>query len=182
MAVFLTKNPYAYQAVQTDCIGWLFGAMKAVDSKTFVPALRLKLKIPAYVPIDTQWRTIKNENKKSYEWKEDEFPPQALHLDIDNNHATRYTEAAAKLWKKGATNRVHRLQMRLTPCLGSNRAVAVSENQKCNMKIMAAKQQFFVNSYTVKIDNAHIMNLDNPIKNYTLRKYLMSRAPKASVI
>jgi hypothetical protein len=50
------------------------------------------------------------------------------------------------------------------------------------MKLMAAKQQFFVNSYTVNIDNAHIMNLDDPIKNTTLRRYLMSRAPKASVI
>jgi hypothetical protein len=39
-----------------------------------------------------------------------------------------------------------------------------------------------VNSYTVKIDNAHIMNLDAPINKATLRKYLMSRAPKASVI
>jgi hypothetical protein len=100
MAVFLAKNPYACQAVWTECIGWLFGATKAVDSKTFVPALRLKLKIPAYVPIGIQWRTIKNENKKSYEWKEDEFPPQALHLDIDNNHATRYTEAPPNFGKK----------------------------------------------------------------------------------
>jgi hypothetical protein len=140
------------------------------------------LKIPAYVPIGIQWRTIKNENKKNYEWKEDKFPPQALHLDIDNNHTTRYTDAAAKLWKKGATNRVHGLQMRLIPCFGSNRAVAVSENEKHNMKLMAAKQQFFVNSYTVKIDNAHIMSLDDPIHNATLRKYFMSRAPKASVI
>jgi hypothetical protein len=79
-------------------------------------------------------------------------PTQALHLDIDHNHATRYTEAAAKLWKKGATNRVNGLQMRLIPCLGSNRAVAVSENQKYNMKLMSTKQQFFVDSYTVKID------------------------------
>jgi hypothetical protein len=41
MAVFLAKNPYACQATQTECIGWLFGTTKAVDSKTFVPALRL---------------------------------------------------------------------------------------------------------------------------------------------
>jgi hypothetical protein len=65
-------------------------------------------------------------------------PPQALHLDIDHNHATRYTEAAVKLWKKGATNQANGLQMRLIPCLGSNRAVAVSENQKYNLKLMAA--------------------------------------------
>jgi hypothetical protein len=107
MTVCLAKNPCACQAIRTECIGWLFGATKAVDSKTFVPALRLKLKIPAYVPIGIQWRIIKNENKKNYDWTEDKFPPQALHLDIDNNHTTRYNEAAAKLWKKGATNRVN---------------------------------------------------------------------------
>jgi hypothetical protein len=72
--------------------------------------------------------------------------------------------------------------MRLIPCLGSSRAVAVSENHKYNMKLMAAKQQFFVNSYMVKIDNSHIMNLDDPVKNYTLRQYLMSRVPKTSLI
>jgi hypothetical protein len=79
-------------------------------------------------------------------------------------------------------NRVNGLQMRLIPCLGSNRAVAISENQRYNMKLMAAKHQFFVNSSTVEIDNAHIMNLDAPVKHYTLRKYLMSRAPKTSII
>jgi hypothetical protein len=47
---------------------------------------------------------------------------------------------------------------------------------------MAAKQQYLTNSYTVKLENAHIMNLDVEVKNITLRKYLMSRAPKTSVI
>jgi hypothetical protein len=52
---------------------------------------------------------------------------------------------------------------------------------------MAAKQQFFMNSYIIKIDNLHIMNLDAPIayatdKTATLHKYLMSRSPEASVI
>jgi hypothetical protein len=47
---------------------------------------------------------------------------------------------------------------------------------------MAATQQHFINSHTVKINNVHIMNLDAPVKNMIRRKYLMSRAPNASVI
>jgi hypothetical protein len=105
-----------------------------------------------------------------------------LHLDIDQVHATRYIKASAKIWKKGSTNRVNGLQLRLIPCLGSDRAIALSDNQKANVLLMAAKQQYFVNSYTIKIENVHIMNLDAPVNNITLRKYVMSRAPKTSVI
>jgi hypothetical protein len=52
---------------------------------------------------------------------------------------------------------------------------------------MAAKQQYFLNSYIVKVDNSHILNLDAPVeyatsKFATLRKCLMSRSPKNSVI
>jgi hypothetical protein len=47
---------------------------------------------------------------------------------------------------------------------------------------MAAKMQYFTNSYSIKLDNRHILNLDAEVKNMTLRKYLMSRAPKDSVI
>jgi len=47
---------------------------------------------------------------------------------------------------------------------------------------MAAKQQFLTNTYTVKIENGHILNLDAEVKKMTLRKYLMSRAPQNSVI
>jgi hypothetical protein len=82
MDVFLAHNPYACQAIRAECIGWLSGATKAVDSKTFVPALRIKLKIPAYVSIGIQWRTIKNENKKNHEWTEEESPspPHRLYI------------------------------------------------------------------------------------------------------
>jgi hypothetical protein len=70
----------------------------------------------------------------------------------------------------------------MIPCLGSNQSIALSDNQRVNVKLMAAKQQYLTNSYTVKLENAHIMHLDAEVKNMTLRKYLMSRAPKTSVI
>jgi hypothetical protein len=180
--IYFSRHPYACQAVRPECIGWFFGSTKSIDSTKLVPAIREKLKIPHYVQIGVQWRTIKDENRKNYEWKADLHPPQALHLDMDQTHAGRYTEPAARLWKKGATNRVNGLQLRMIPCLGSNQAIALSDNQRSNVVLMAAKQQYFTNSYIVKIENAHIMNLDAIVNGMTLRKYIMSRAPKTSVI
>jgi hypothetical protein len=128
--VFFSKNPYACQAVRPECIGCFFGSTKFIDSKKLVPAIREKLKIPDYVPIGVQWRTIKDENRKNYAWNADEQPPppQALHLDIDQTHAGRFIDPAARLWKKGATNRVNGLQLRMIPCLGSNQSIALSDN------------------------------------------------------
>jgi hypothetical protein len=80
------------------------------------------------------------------------------------------------------------LQLRIIPCLGSNSAVTLSDNQCSNMVLMATKQQqFFMNYYTVKLDNFHILNLDAPVEYATsqvatLRKYLISRSPTNSVI
>jgi hypothetical protein len=75
----------------------------------------------------------------------------------------------------------------MIPCLGSNCAIALSDNQRSNMVLMASKQQYFMNSYTVRLENSHILNLDAPIqhstsKEVTLHKYLMSRSPTNSVI
>jgi hypothetical protein len=66
--------------------------------------------------------------------------------------------------------------------LGFSRAITLSDNQRANVKLMAAKMQYFTNSYIIKLDNRHIRNLDAEVKNMTLRKYIMSRAPKDSVI
>jgi hypothetical protein len=63
IGIFLSKNPYACQAVKVECIGWFFGSTKSIDSKKLVPALKEKLQIPDHVAIGVQWRTIKKENK-----------------------------------------------------------------------------------------------------------------------
>jgi hypothetical protein len=187
MPTQLSKSPYACQAVKTECIGCFFGSTKAIDSTKLVPEIRRTLNIPPYVAIGIQWRMMKNEHKKSYKWEVDCMPPQALHLDIDYHHAIRFAEPAARLWRKGAKNRVHGLQLRLIPCLGSTSAVALSDNQCANILLMAAKQQFFTNCYIVRLENSNILNLDAPVeyatsKVATLRKYIMSRAPTSSVI
>jgi hypothetical protein len=109
LPITLSKNPHACQAVQADCVGWFFGSTKTIDRKTLVPAIRLKLNIPRHVAIGVQWRTIKNEFKKNYDWKQDDHPPQALHFDKDHVHGSRCIEASAKLWGKGSTNRVNGL-------------------------------------------------------------------------
>jgi hypothetical protein len=70
--IFFSKNPYACQAVRPECIGWFFGSTKSIDRKKLVPAIWEKLKIPSYVPIGVRWRTIKEENRKNYEWKADD--------------------------------------------------------------------------------------------------------------
>jgi hypothetical protein len=179
MSIFLSKKNYACQAVKVECVGWFFGSAKSIDSKKLVPAIKEKLQIPEHVDIGVQWCTGKNETKRTYNWKSEDLPSQALHLVIDHNYVIRYTEPAARLWRKGAKNRV--------PCLGSNSAIALSDNQRANVLLMAAKQQYFLTSYIVKVDNSHILNLDAPVeyvtsKFATLRKYLMSRSPKNSVI
>jgi hypothetical protein len=188
MPIQISKNPYAYQAVKPECIGWFLDPPNPSTAKKLVPEIRRTLNIPSYVAIGLQWRTIKNEHKKTYKWEEDCLPPQAQHLDIDYHHTNRFSEPAARLWCKGAKNRVDCLQLCLIPCLGSTSAVAaLSDNQHANILLMAAKQQFFSNYYIVKLDNSHILNLDAPVeyatlKVATLRKYLMSRAPTSSVI
>jgi hypothetical protein len=55
--IFFSKNPYTCQAVRPECIGWFFGSTKFINSKKLVPAIREKLRIPAYVPIGVQWQS-----------------------------------------------------------------------------------------------------------------------------
>jgi hypothetical protein len=92
---------------------------------------------------------------------------------MDHNYAAAFAEPAAKLWKKGAPKRVNGLQLRIIPCLGSS--------QK-NYLLMSAKQQFFVNNHTVRVENTHILNLDAKAGDMTLWRYLMSRAPRNEVL
>ena len=45
----------------------------------------------------------KGQDEETYKWSENTPPPQALHLDIDYQFYAGFVDAAAKLWKKGAT-------------------------------------------------------------------------------
>ena len=184
LTVYLSRNPYACQAVNTETLGWLYGSTKTMDSSVLVPAIRETLNIPDHVAFGVQWRTIKNEHKKNYPWNEGSPPPQALHFDIDANFAARYVDETARFWRRGARQRVLGLQLRLVPCYGSSRSIALSSQQRKNINLMASKQQHLINSHIVKIDNTHILSLDTPVgpNGDTLRRYLMSRAPPNSVI
>jgi hypothetical protein len=85
--------------------------------------------------------------------------PQALHLDMDQTHAGNISIKLHDFGKKVG------LQLRMIPCLGSNQSIALSDIQRANVKMMATKQQYLTNAYTVKLENTHIMNLDAEVKN-----------------
>jgi hypothetical protein len=182
LPVHLGRNPYACQAVKTECLGWFYGSVKSIDSKVLTRKVLNALNIPKNVSLGIQWRSLKDEHRKNYAWNSEETPPQALHLDIDHNYASAYAERAGKLWKKGASKRVNGLQLRLIPCLGSARAIGLSDEQKTNCLLMSAKQQYFVNKHTTRLESSHILNLDVVVESMTLRRYLMSRAPKNEIL
>jgi hypothetical protein len=182
LPVQLGRNPYACQAVKSECLGWFYGSVKSVDSKKLAIQAVKALNLPPNVAIGLQWRSLKDELGKNYPWNANDTPPQALHLDMDHNYAAAFAEPAAKLWKKGAPKRVNGLQLRIIPCLGSSRAIALSDEQKKNCLLMSAKQQFFVNTHTIRVENTHILNLDAKVGDMTLRRYLMNRAPRNEVL
>jgi hypothetical protein len=126
---------------------------------------------------------MKDEMKKNHPWSPDIQPPQALHFDIDHNYAAQHIQSSAKLWKKGSKRRINGLQLRLIPCLGSPRALALLDSQKQNCVLKAAKQQYFTNQHIIRLKNSHILNLDvKAEKMVTLRRYLMSCAPRTEVL
>jgi hypothetical protein len=134
----------------------------------FIKNTRKQLQRPD--TIEVQWRTIKDENKKNYPWSHDIPAPQGLHLDIDYNFAAQHTEPGAKLWKKSSKRQVHGLQeLWMIPCLGSSRALSLSDSQKQYCVMMAAKQQYLTNQHTtIRFKNSHILHLDVKINKMTL--------------
>jgi hypothetical protein len=48
--MFLQQQPRACQAAKTACISWLMYSCKSMNSSTFIPALKLALKIPIQSP------------------------------------------------------------------------------------------------------------------------------------
>ena len=101
-------------------------------------------------------------------------------MDIDSNHEHLYKSKAAKLWRKNAKQKVRGLHLRLVPCFGTQEAMAMDDRRQENMLLLAQKQRYFTNEYTVTIPTSHIQALDLQLtqqNNITLRRYLMSRHP-----
>ena len=179
--VKIYKNPYACQAVKVVTIGWLWGSTKTMNELVLLPAIKEALKMPTNVQIGLQWRTIKMDNRKTYQWGEDKTaPPQALHIDIDQNYAGLYAEKAAMLWKKGSKKKVCHLNLRLVPCFGGYQAIAMDDKQRESTLMLAQKQHYFINEYLTNITTEHIQALDVSVSKEdptTLRMYLMGRSP-----
>ena len=81
-------------------------------------------------------------------WIDDISPPQAIHFDIDADYAARYYDDVAKLWRKGGKNKVLGLQLRIVPCFSSPVSVAISDEHRTNIILMASKQQYYYFSGT----------------------------------
>lgn len=178
----LYKNPQACQAAKVTTLGWLWGSTKSMSEKTLLPEIKKEMKIPSHVAIGLQWRTIKSDNGRNYKWSEDKKPPpQALHLDIDENYAALYAGKAAKIWKKSAKIQLLSLHLRLVPCFGGFQMTAMDDRQRENTLLMAQKQHYFISQHITQLTTSHIQSLDAPIQaldQMTLRRYLMGRAPK----
>ena len=175
----ISRFPYACQAANPECAGWLFGSMKVTNSNTFIEKIREKLKIPEYVALGVTYRTIRDKFNKPYLWDREYPPPQALHLDIDQDYIMRYLDILSRTWSKGSSGIILGLNLRLVLCFSSERAKALSENQRRDIKDMAKKRQYLTNERVQKMTNATIANLDYPIGPYetTLREFIMSRSP-----
>jgi hypothetical protein len=130
MPVQLRRNPYACQAVKSECLGWFYGSVKSIDSQVLAMKSIKAMNLPDNVALGIQWRSLKDKRRKNYPWNPEESPPQALHVDMDHNYAAAYAEPAGRLWKKGASKRVNGLQLRIIPCLGSARAIGLPDEKK----------------------------------------------------
>ena len=97
LPVQLGRNPYACQAVKSECLVWFYGSVKPIDSKVLALKSIKAMKLPANVAVGLQWRSLKDKHGKNYPWNPDESPPPALHIDMDHNYAAAYAEPAGKL-------------------------------------------------------------------------------------
>ena len=180
--ISFSRNPYSCQAVKVETLGSLFSSCKSMDSEILVRTIKKKLNIPPKVEVGATWRTLKNKKKQQYPWNLEYPPPQAIHLEIDANYAPRYYDAFSELFGTGSEVRILGTQMRLVPCPSSPKGIGLPDNQMTNILIMHAKQQYFTNEHTVRLENNHIRQLDlyaeGPHGKGTLREWIMQQKPK----
>ena len=181
----LTANPIPCQSTRVSTIGWGYGTVKSTNADILASELRKALQIPEYISFGIQWRTIADQHGKKYPWPKDDAdprPPQALHFDMDDAYVAAWQAKFAKLFKKGSRKRVLHLQMRLVPCFTSQLGQTVSDVARKGIVYMAQKQAHLINNHIAKLTNTHILELDHPVgDHYTLRRYLMNKAPAHSV-
>ena len=182
---YLSRNPIPCQATKVSCIGWLFGSTKTMRDDTLCKALRDELSIPDEVALGISWRTIKNAQKKNPAWINDNPPPQALTIEIDETYAPIYTPAMAALWKKRSRARILGRQYRLIPCFTSPKMASADDFTRAQVAEMANKQGWFLTQHVSRLTvNKFVAALDkpipdpaNPTKTWTLRRYIMNKAP-----
>ena len=182
LQIRIFRNPYACQATKVTTLGWLWGSTKNLSESTLLPEIKKELKIPNNVAIGLQWRTIKNDKGRNYKWSENHKPPpQAIHIDMDEDYAPQFAGKMAKLFRKGSKKKPLSLHLRLVPCFSGYNSIAMDDKQRENTLLMAQKQHYFVNEHTTTLTSSHIQALDTPVSaidNITLRQFLMGRAPE----
>jgi hypothetical protein len=180
--ITIRRNPRACQAAKSECIGWLMYSSKSMNSNTFVPALKLALKIPDDVEVGIQYRTIANEQGKKPPFDKENPPAAAIHLDIDERYALLYQARAASLWRKNSNKRLpNGVQLRLVPCFTSATGKSMTDTQCSDAKTLLERQYYFVKEH-LRVLPAYffISQLDTPLapdKPMTLRRAMMSKAP-----
>jgi hypothetical protein len=183
---FLSRNPIACQAIKVATVGWLFGSVKTMRHDTLLAGLRKELDIPLEVELGISWRTIRNSQRKNPAWVDDQAPPQALTIEIDESYYSIYAPKIAALWKKRSRRAILHLQLRLVPCFTSARMASADDRTKVAVAVMAHKQQALINENITRIPvNKFIAFLDTPIPDpenpsdsWTLRRYIMKATPR----
>jgi hypothetical protein len=59
----IQRQPKAWQAAKSECIGWMMYSCKSMNSNTFIPAIKKALNIPDTVAIGIQFRSIANDRQ-----------------------------------------------------------------------------------------------------------------------
>lgn len=178
----MTKQPIPCQSVKSGCIGWFMYSSKQINSKTFITETREALGIPNDIAIGISYRTITNEYGKKPPFNRDDPPPAAIHLDIDERYYMLFQPKASSLWRKKSKKRLpNEVQLRLVPCFSSPIGKSMTDDIRADAKTLAERQYFFVKEHLRSMEYHFISLLDTTLSasnNMTLRRAMMSRAPK----
>jgi hypothetical protein len=176
----MNRQPQPCQSAKSSCIGWFMYSSKQINSKAFVIETKAALGIPEDVEIGISYRAITNEFGKRPRFNREDPSPAAIHLDIDERFYMIFQPKASSLWRKNSKKRLpNGVQLRLVPCFSSPIGKSMTDDIRSDAKTLAERQGYFVSEHIRPIDFHFISLLDTPIaNNMTLRRAMMSRAPK----